>query len=312
MEYDILDTQIILIPTVGLGQLTELFSQAQALADAFRRDEVFSYFDRRANIVNLMRTSCRNEDSLTHALHKTEATHALFFPKAPAQGRVEVVISIMDLLDIARENSTVAVWYECRGQGDSRGTYRVRDEVLCAFVARNTPEEGGEFRLVFRCPDVPDGSSAWITSCEPLNLILGIAGCISTLALRTPLAFTLLFVGRLHVHHEIDGIRHVHMQASGSIGLLGTAAQTAICHIHLGPKVRRQRVWWQSGDQIESASTTSVERLGQRLHEVSKMLREQFGIITGWRPVLEFEERNLLHCKRVRTCRRCCTINSWG
>ena len=46
----------------------------------------------------------------------------------------------------------------------------------------------------------------------------------------------------LHVHHQVNCIGHVHVQAGRAVRLLGATSESAVCHVHLRPQVRRQRV----------------------------------------------------------------------
>ena len=76
MEHDVLDAEVVLLARVRRRERAKLLREGEAAADILRRDEILGDFNRRAQVVDLMRAARRYEYGLPLPLHEAVAAHA--------------------------------------------------------------------------------------------------------------------------------------------------------------------------------------------------------------------------------------------
>jgi len=247
-----------------------------------------------------VRATARQEDGVAQSLHEAPGHDALLNLQPLSQARVDVKRLVVD---------------------------RVRRRWLLAGLGGDTLQEGAYFAGVIGTPDVPHRASRLALIEKPLELvvILGIlffahgrcpcgAAIVTilcstaarlerdvSLALRRGLRSQCLCgctSKRLDVAKNVDGVSHVHVQASAS-GVAfrrRRAHETALviqctkAEIQFGPQVRRQTILRQRRGEIASPIACGVGREGQGSHQICKLGGEQVCKVGRRRPVFEFQE----------------------
>lgn len=132
------------------------------------------------------------------------------------------------------------------------------------------PQEGSQKWSILSPPDIPDCSALWPKASKPIHLRNLILVCAAS-AVGRQVASRVLVAGRLHVHHHIDRIRHVHMQARRAEAerLLAPVAKRSIRGVHLRPEVGRQHVSRELGRQVQLPVASSELRL-QAAHQIER------------------------------------------
>lgn len=114
---------------VSVGEMPEFLSQAETVLHVLWRYKIFCDLYATVQIVNLVRGSSRDEDSVTQELHNGPALHTILFKESLSEDLVQIPTLVMNW---------VMIW-----------------RILLALLFSNLPEQLSDLLCILRCINVP-------------------------------------------------------------------------------------------------------------------------------------------------------------